>query len=301
MEFVMEKINKAFKEKQVIRDFSLTIQTGECVGLIGPNGAGKSTIMKMITDILLPDSGVIKLDHQGMEKMKEKIGYLPQQPTFFEWMTVKELLVFMGQLSGMPDKALEKRIDELLDMVGLIKNKGDRIVTLSGGMKQRLGIAQALLHQPDLIILDEPVSALDPIGRREMIRLIQEIKKDTTILLSTHILSDAEEICDRFVILKDGKLVADTSNEDMFGSRFQHTLSIELVNDERNLENVLTNESYIKTIKKQHNRYLVEVTDMDKDKFDVMKVIHDNQINYKKLEIYKENLEEIFLDLVVKE
>ncbi|GIN73404.1 ABC transporter ATP-binding protein [Bacillus sp. J14TS2] len=301
MEFMMKKINKAFKEKQVIRDFSLTIHTGECVGLIGPNGAGKSTIMKMITGILSPDSGVIKLDHQGMEKMKEKIGYLPQQPTFFEWMTVKELLVFMGQLSGMPDRILEKRIDELLDMVGLIKNKGERIVTLSGGMKQRLGIAQALLHQPDLIILDEPVSALDPIGRREMIRLIQEIKKDTTILLSTHILSDAEEICDRFVILKNGKLVADTSNEDMFGSRFQHTLSIELVNDERNLENVLTNESYIKTIEKQHNRYLVEVMDMDKNKFDVMKLIHDNQINYKKLEIYKENLEEIFLDLVVKE
>jgi ABC-2 type transport system ATP-binding protein len=256
--------------------------------------------MQMITGILPQDSGVIRLDNQSVEKMKTKIGYLPQHPTFYEWMTVKELLIFMGQLSGMSDNDLHERINELLDTVGLENNMAERITTLSGGMKQRLGIAQALLHQPAFIILDEPVSALDPVGRREIIRLIQEIKKETTILLSTHILSDAEEICDRFVILNEGKLIADTNNEDIFGSRFQHTLSIELINGGDDLEKALGDAPYIRAVGKQHDRYLIEVTDMDKHKFDVMKIIHDNRINYKKIEIYSENLEEIFLDLVVK-
>lgn len=300
MELVMQKVNKAFKEMKVINNFSLHIHSGECVGLIGPNGAGKSTIMKMITGILQQDSGMIKLDNKEMTKMKELVGYLPQYPTFYEWMRVKESLIFMGQLFEIPDKTLQQRIKELLHTVGLENNEEDRIVTLSGGMKQRLGIAQALLHKPTFVILDEPVSALDPVGRREIIQLIQHIKNNTTVLLSTHILSDAEEICDRFVILKDGELVADTNNEDIFGSRFQHTLSIELVNEDIHLEELLNKQSYVKNIKKQHDRYLIELTDIDKNKFDVMKIINEKRINYKKIEIYRENLEDIFLNLVVK-
>lgn len=282
MELVMQKVNKAFKEKKVINNFSLHIHSGECVGLIGPNGAGKSTIMKMITGILQQDSGMIKLDNKEMTKMKKAVGYLPQYPTFYEWMRVKESLIFMGQLFEIPDKTLQQRIKELLHTVGLENNEEDRIVTLSGGMKQRLGIAQALLHKPTFVILDEPVSALDPVGRREIIQLIQQIKNNTTVLLSTHILSDAEEICDRFVILKDGELVADTNNEDIY------------------IEELLNKQTYVKNIKKQHDRYLIEVTDIDKNKFDVMKIINEKRINYKKIEIYRENLEDIFLNLVVK-
>ncbi len=300
MELVMQKVNKAFKEKKVINNFSLHIHSGECVGLIGPNGAGKSTIMKMITGILQQDSGMIKLNNKEMTKMKKAVGYLPQYPTFYEWMRVKESLIFMGQLFEIPDKTLQQRIKELLHTVGLENNEEDRIVTLSGGMKQRLGIAQALLHKPTFVILDEPVSALDPVGRREIIQLIQQIKNNTTVLLSTHILSDAEEICDRFVILKDGELVADTNNEDIFGSRFQNTLSIELVNEDIYIEELLNKQTYVKNIKKQHDRYLIEVTDIDKNKFDVMKIINEKRINYKKIEIYRENLEDIFLNLVVK-
>ena len=144
------------------------------------------------------------MNGKNISKMKKEIGYLPQYPNFFNWMTAKETLMFMGQLSGLKKEVLANSIPEILTKVGLGGKENSKVGTFSGGMKQRLGIAQALLHKPSLIVMDEPVSALDPVGRREVLNLIEEIKKDTTILLSTHILSDAEEICERFVIIKDG-------------------------------------------------------------------------------------------------
>lgn len=299
MELVIDHVSKSFKTKQVIKNITFHMNKGECVGLIGPNGAGKSTVMKMITGILQPDAGSIMIDHKDINNVKDYVGYLPQYPAFFEWMSVEEALTFIGELSPMTRDKLEHRIKDLLRMVGLEGHEKDKVNTLSGGMRQRLGIAQSIIHEPAILILDEPVSALDPIGRREVIRLIQKIKQDTTILLSTHILSDAEEICDRFIILKDGELVADTSKEDIFSSKFQHTIAIEVVEETTPLKQILKRESYIKSVEQQDNRYLVEVCDIDKNKYDLLHAIHKHKVNYKKIEIYKENLETAFLDMVV--
>lgn len=216
MKLEIKNVTKSFKGKIAVNNFSMELQAGECVGLIGPNGAGKSTLIKVISDITNPTAGEVLLNGIKISKMKSEIGYLPQYPNFFHWMTARETLTFMGQLSGLKKEELSKSIPKMLEKVGLKEEENAKVSTFSGGMKQRLGIAQALLHKPSLIVMDEPVSALDPIGRREVLNLIKEIKKDTTILLSTHILSDAEEICERFVIIKDGTKIEDTTITELY-------------------------------------------------------------------------------------
>lgn len=203
------QLSKRFENKKAVSDVSFSVQDGECLALIGPNGAGKTTLINMLVQILKPDQGSILLDGEKMSGAREKIGFLPQYPAFYGFMTAVETLRFMGRLSKMSGKELEMRIDEVLQQVGLSEEGKKRVSGFSGGMRQRLGIAQAILHKPKLLVLDEPVSALDPIGRREVITLIEELKKETTILFSTHILQDAEEICDHITMMSRGEIVLD--------------------------------------------------------------------------------------------
>ncbi len=216
MSFVaIKELVKNYGQAKIIQNVNFQIEEGECAALLGPNGAGKTTIIKMLTGIIRPTDGEILLNGQGVAETKHLIGYLPQHPTFYPWMTGKELLEFMGGLSQIDSNVLKQRIDEVLALVGLKGSEGKRISTYSGGMKQRLGIAQAIIHKPRFLIMDEPVSALDPLGRREVIDLMKEIKKETTILFSTHILKDAEELCDRICILHQGKMLANDSIENL--------------------------------------------------------------------------------------
>lgn len=227
MKLEIKHVKKAYKDKIAVNDFSMELSTGECVGLIGPNGAGKSTLLKMITDMIKPDEGEVLLNGNKIAQMKREIGYLPQYPNFYHWMTARETLAFMGQLSGLQKEELIHSIPEILAKVGLREVGNSKVGTFSGGMKQRLGIAQALLHKPALIVMDEPVSALDPIGRREVVNLIRDIKQDTTIILSTHILSDAEEICERFVMISNGIKIEDTTIAELFARSNKNKLSIQ--------------------------------------------------------------------------
>ena len=166
MEISIENISKKFKQKKAVVDFSLKIQANECVALIGPNGAGKTTLLKIIVGILEASEGTIYLNDQKSTTQKKKIGYLPQTPQFFQWMTAEETLFFMGSLSNMSAIELDREIPLVLKKVGLHDSGKIKISQFSGGMKQRLGIAQAILHKPSFLVMDEPVSALDPIGRR---------------------------------------------------------------------------------------------------------------------------------------
>ena len=166
MEISIENISKKFKQKKAVVNFSLKIQANECVALIGPNGAGKTTLLKIIVGILEASEGTIYLNDQKSTTQKKKIGYLPQTPQFFQWMTAEETLFFMGSLSNMSAIELDREIPLVLKKVGLHDSGKIKISQFSGGMKQRLGIAQAILHKPSFLVMDEPVSALDPIGRR---------------------------------------------------------------------------------------------------------------------------------------
>lgn len=300
MKLEVKNVTKKFKEKIAVNHFSMELQSGECVGIIGPNGAGKSTLINIISDIMVPDQGLVLLNGKKMGSMKQEIGYLPQYPNFFHWMTAKETLTFMGRLSGLKKRDLTTAIPEILAKVGLLSEEDSKVGTFSGGMKQRLGIAQALLHKPSLIIMDEPVSALDPIGRREVLNLIKEIKEDTTILLSTHILGDAEEICERFVIIKDGTKIVDTTITDLVKQHQKNKLIIDITAKDHAWIDQVKTLPCVKEVEITGNRLYIEVGDIEKDKKELLKNILENDIDLVKFQEDHDTLEDIFLKLVVK-
>lgn len=203
----VQQLSKQFKKHTAVHPISFSIGKGRCIALLGPNGAGKTTTLQMLAGLLEPTAGRIEFLGSKQKDNRARIGFLPQHPTFFNWMTAKEFLQFAGELSHVPRKQLSERIDETLAFVRLEDVKNRRIGGFSGGMKQRLGLAQALLHEPELLILDEPVSALDPTGRREVLQLIDQLKSNMTILFSTHILHDAEQVCEDILMLKKGRLI----------------------------------------------------------------------------------------------
>ncbi|HDR7783413.1 TPA: ABC transporter ATP-binding protein [Bacillus wiedmannii] len=299
MKLEIRNVTKSFKGKIAVNTFSMELQSGECVGLIGPNGAGKSTLIKVISDIINPDVGEVLLNGVKISKMKREIGYLPQYPNFFHWMTARETLMFMGQLSGMKKEALSKSIPKILEKVGLSGADGSKVSTFSGGMKQRLGIAQALLHKPSLIVMDEPVSALDPIGRREVLNLIEEIKKDTTILLSTHILNDAEEICERFVMIKDGTKIEDTTITQLLHRNSENKLIIEITAKDRKWIDVVKKLPYVKDVEVIGLKVKVKVESIEMNKNMLLQNALEHKVDIVKFEINNDTLEEIFLKLVV--
>ncbi|MGH9866848.1 MAG: ABC transporter ATP-binding protein [Candidatus Polarisedimenticolia bacterium] len=195
--------------REVIRGLDLQVESGEVFGLLGQNGAGKTTTIKMILSLIFPDAGDIRIFGQpcGRIEVKRRLGFLPENPYFYEYLTGREFLDFYGQLFGMERGVRRRRASEVLQKVGMESRADLPLRKYSKGMLQRIGMAQALLNDPELIILDEPMSGLDPIGRREFRDLILELKqRGRTVFFSSHILSDAEAICDRVAILKDGRL-----------------------------------------------------------------------------------------------
>ena len=191
-----------------LEDLHLNIMKGETFGYLGPNGAGKTTTMKLIMGLIFPTQGKIRIwgKEPSTKEVKRKIGFLPENPYFYDYLKVRELLRFYGRIFGLESKVLKKRIMILLERLGLEKEAETPLRQLSKGNIQRLGIAQALINDPELLVLDEPMSGLDPIGRRELRDLILELKSEgKTILFSTHILPDVETICDRVGILVKGK------------------------------------------------------------------------------------------------
>src|SRR3954468_5861115 len=197
------------RPKRALQPLHLTVEEGEVFGFLGPNGAGKTTTLKMLMGLVFPSGGSARI--LGREwtdpEVKAQIGFLPEQPYFYDYLTAHELLDYYGQLSGVPAKDRKRRVEEVLLRVGLTDVKGMQLRKFSKGMLQRVGIAQAIVHDPKLVLLDEPMSGLDPLGRREVRDLIQELNQEgKTIFFSTHILSDAEPLCDRVAVLNHGEL-----------------------------------------------------------------------------------------------
>ena len=197
------------RPKRALHPLHLTVEEGEVFGFLGPNGAGKTTTLKMLMGLVFPTSGSARLLGRDWTdpEVKAQIGFLPEQPYFYDYLTAHELLNYYGQLSGVPGKDRKRRIDEALQRVGLTDVKGVQLRKFSKGMLQRAGIAQAILHDPKLVFFDEPMSGLDPMGRREVRDLMEQLKHEgKTVFFSTHILSDAEALCDRVAIIHQGEL-----------------------------------------------------------------------------------------------
>jgi ABC-2 type transport system ATP-binding protein len=197
------------RPKRALRPLNLMVEEGEIFGFLGPNGAGKTTTLKLLMGLVFPTSGTARI--LGREwtdpDIKAQIGFLPEQPYFYDYLTAHELLNYYAQLSGVPAKHRKQRIEEVLQRVGLRDVKGVQLRKFSKGMLQRTGIAQAILHDPKVVFLDEPMSGLDPMGRREVRDLMEQLKHEgKTVFFSTHILSDAEALCDRVAIIYKGEL-----------------------------------------------------------------------------------------------
>src|SRR5713226_3879692 len=197
------------RPKCALKPLHLAVEEGEIFGFLGPNDAGKTTTLKMLVGLAFPSGGTARILGMGLDdpKMKAQIGFLPEQPYFYDYLTAGELLKYYGQLSGVDAKQLSSKVDEVLARVGLKDAANVQLRKFSKGMLQRAGIAQAILHDPKVVFLDEPMSGLDPMGRREVRNLIEELKGEgKTVFFSTHILSDAEALCDRVAIIHQGQL-----------------------------------------------------------------------------------------------
>lgn len=209
-----------FKRRMALQDLSLTVRGGEIVGLLGANGSGKSTTLKMILGFLRPTSGTIEIcgHAAGTRNAKASIGYLPENPRFQKFMTGRQIMRYLGNLYNLSGKTLESRIDSTLDMVSLRHAQDEKVGGYSKGMTQRLAIAQALLNRPRVLIFDEPMSGLDPLGRIEVRNLVRTIHSEfpgTTLFFSSHILSDVESLCSSVALLKQGKLQLHCSVEEL--------------------------------------------------------------------------------------
>ena len=208
MELTADRITKQYKNKIAVDRMSFTLARG-VTGLLGANGAGKTTLMRILCGILIPDSGTVTCDGMDVEteEYREMLGYLPQEFGYYPEFSGRDFLLYMSAVKGLRKKEALKKTEELIELVGLKDAARKKVRTYSGGMKQRLGIAQALLNDPQILIMDEPTAGLDPQERIRFRNLIAAIGKDRSVLLSTHIVSDLEHIADRLMIMKEGRLL----------------------------------------------------------------------------------------------
>jgi ABC-2 type transport system ATP-binding protein len=291
-------LEKKFGNTNAVKGINFHIQEGRCVSLLGPNGAGKSTTLKMLSGLLEPTSGSIDFKGEKANDLRQFIGYLPQFPAFFNWMSGKEFLVFTGQLAKLNRKEAEKRSEELLERVGLTNAKKRKIGGYSGGMKQRLGLAQALIHRPKLLILDEPVSALDPLGRREVLDMMREIKEETTILFSTHVLHDAQEISDDILIMHAGEIAISGSLQSVMEEYRQPIVQIEFESQASDWLKRIASYSFVSEVNIQGNKTSIVLKDMVDGKQTLLKDIVERNLQIRKFEISQTTLEDLFMKVV---
>lgn len=219
MDIVIENLTKRFGNQKAVDNISLKVATGEILGFLGPNGAGKTTTMKIITSFMAADEGNVLIGGKSVSEepleIKKHIGYLPENNPLYQDMPVIDYLEFCARIHNIPKERIGRRIVEMIRITGLNKEKHKKIGELSKGFRQRVGLAQAMIHDPEILILDEPTSGLDPNQIAEIRRLIRELGREKTVILSTHILPEVEATCDRIFIINKGKLVADGTAESL--------------------------------------------------------------------------------------
>ena len=293
----IENLQKSFGEKEVLRGLNLSVPEHSIFGFIGRNGAGKTTTMKAILGLLKPDSGQISVMgenvHFGQTRTNRDIGYLPDVPEFYPYMTALEYLRFCGEISGMEKADLRGRSEELLELVGLGQER-HRIKGFSRGMKQRLGIAQALLNRPKLLICDEPTSALDPVGRKEILDILLAARAQTTILFSTHILSDVERICTEAAFLNDGKVAMQGTIAELRGMRPSDGFLIET---ERKEDADTLKRAFGVGNAAENNTVVLHGS--TEQFYDIMRFVAENRIPVQRMERMEPTLESLFLEVTV--
>ena len=291
-------LSKSFGAKRVLDGLDMCVPEHSIFGFVGRNGAGKTTAMKMVLGLLRPDSGEIFVAGErvafGQTPTNRYIGYLPDVPEFYSFMTPREYLRLCGEVTNMERADIDGRVDELLALVGLGEERR-RIRGFSRGMKQRLGIAQALLHSPRLLICDEPTSALDPIGRKEILDTLLSVKERTTVLFSTHILSDVERICTDVALLNEGKIAMQGSVDEIKRARRAGEITVETL-DENSARKILDR---FERVSCKEDGAIVLSGD-DTLMLELMSFISQNRLCVRKIEQAEPSLESLFVEVVNK-
>jgi len=292
----VNELEKKYKSHIAVKKISFQIEKGQCIALLGPNGAGKTTTLQMLAGLLTPSSGSIQFKQLNEKDYRSKIGFLPQHPSFFNWMSPVQFLQFSGELSHSPKQQLKEKINEVLQFVSLSAVKKKRIGGFSGGMKQRLGLAQALLNDPELLILDEPVSALDPAGRRDVLSLITKLKEKTTILFSTHVLHDAEQVCDKVIMLKDGEIKWDNTLEEL---RKAFITSAVKVHTEEPIEDKLSDLPHVEKIEfVTDSSMILFVSEGNSHSNELLSAIMEKGLTIKRFEKLQDSLEDAYMKVM---
>lgn len=299
----LSHVQKNFGGLSVLEDVSFTVPEHAVFGLIGKNGAGKTTTMKMILGFLRPSAGELHVCGEpvayGGAATNRYIGYLPDVPEFYGYMKPREYLRLCGQIAGMKPTRLRERSDELLKMVGL-DGVNRRIQGFSRGMKQRLGIAQALLNEPRLLICDEPTSALDPVGRKEILDILSLAGKQTAILFSTHILSDVERICDRIGILDKGKIALQGNLNEIKNTYRQDTVRLELTSGEaaQKVSAACRGLPFVSDAAVAENTVTLRLASAREQGREVLSLVLHEEAPLLKYEVLEPTLEDVFLGVV---
>lgn len=299
MSVVVENLSKHYGAQKALNKVSFTARKGEIVGLLGPNGAGKTTTMKILTCFIPQTEGIAKVCDfdvtQDPIEVRKRIGYLPEHNPLYKEMYIKEYLSFIAGLYDIKDK--KSRVAEMIEMVGLQKEQHKKIQALSKGYRQRVGLAQSMMHDPEVLILDEPTSGLDPNQLSEIRDLIRNIGKEKTVIFSSHIMQEVQAICDRVIIINNGKLVANDSIDKLQG-RGSKTQSVLIETKQSLPEKLLLNNKKVISVKSLgNNKYQVEgAKDIDLREM-IFNFAVANKLTLLQLNLEKTSVEDVFQEL----
>ncbi|NPV07602.1 MAG: ABC transporter ATP-binding protein [Anaerolineae bacterium] len=304
-----EDLRKRFGQVQALDGLTLKVPEGSVYGFLGPNGAGKTTTIRILTGLARATSGRawvagVELTGTG-DDIAHRIGYLPEEPTFYGWMTPAEYLDYVGQVFRLPGDERRRRTAELLDLVGLSEVARRRVAGFSRGMRQRLGVAQALVNRPQVLFLDEPASALDPAGRREVLELVERLRGSTTVFMSTHILADVERVCDTVGIIARGKVVAEAGREELLSRYVVPAFELETVPEAApalaGWAETARQEDWVDAVTLDGHRARVAVHDVPRASVDLLASLAAARLPLVRYEMVRPSLEDVFLRLVNQE
>jgi ABC-2 type transport system ATP-binding protein len=302
----IDKMVKTYGAVHALDGLSLNVKPGVVYGFLGPNGAGKTTSMRILSGLARPDSGRAWIMGKEIGKrgsdVRALIGVLPEEPAFYGWMTPREYLRdFVAPLYGIQGRKARQRADELLEIVGLQESANRRIGGFSRGMRQRMGLAQALVHHPPILLLDEPVSALDPAGRKEVLELIETLRGKTTILLSTHILADVERICDVVGIIDKGRLVVQARRDDLLARYATPLFEIESDNGFGHWLEWVKKQPFVTNVTVTNHTARVLVKEAHSVQRQLLESLAGEALAVRRFEMVHPSLEDVFLRLTGKE